>query len=474
MPVVPQFVKNQIKPSPGLAAAMAMALLLMGRPDMAMGQSEAPELHSFGLEQQQEQIKADDEALMDFFLQGTEVPAGDTPFVEQGIDSDAYLSADRYVISDDNPPLFPPKQNREEVIPLTPSPPVTQTPQKANGTPPLPPHQQRQVDTDSQGLPKPLWENAGSSSPYISGTIPAQSSGSAGQWIKLDVGQADSTKIAPTETPPAPAPGSTQAPAGNSATAPPEETPGGNGAGVNDRQQLRELFSDMLPPESQSVRTALPEAVSNTSVPAIAEPQAPAAHSAEEDIEAGSAILQAGGLLNAEGRFGAAEILPPSEGPSPSAAQPETTPAETAAAAPNTAASKPASAPPLPPSAAPKKPAQPSGGSKTPAKAKKKISPAPVKKTAEATKPESIILINATGNERIGEIYRSVLTKMGYNVTSVGNSPVEKEQSGRTVIQYRPGAREKARAVSRHLPGKKTLVEAGDQVLGAEVMVHLK
>ncbi|MDR2946913.1 MAG: LytR C-terminal domain-containing protein, partial [Candidatus Adiutrix sp.] len=134
--------------------------------------------------------------------------------------------------------------------------------------------------------------------------------------------------------------------------------------------------------------------------------------------------------------YGNAEILPPlTDAPPAKAAAPT--------------AAKPAAAPA-------KQPA------KQPAKATPVKTPAPKKARQAAPRAATgtLAIINETGNPRVGDIYRSVLSRLGHQVVSVaqgaaGGTP------GQTVIRYAPGRRAQAQAVARQLPGKKVLTEAG-------------
>jgi hypothetical protein len=181
--------------------------------------------------------------------------------------------------------------------------------------------------------------------------------------------------------------------------------------------------------------------------------------------------LKSGGLISVEDYVGAAEILPPLTGrlplPKTAAPQAELPPNVTPAPSTRPRAETRAPAPAPQPSVAPPPP-KPAGGQ---TKNKKRRAASTPDRPAAGV---SLTIINETGQPRIGEQYRSVLTQMGYRVLSVGNGPAS-GGSGQTVIKYRPGSRAGALAVSRHLPGRKVLVEAGaGQVLASEIMVHLK
>jgi hypothetical protein len=82
------------------------------------------------------------------------------------------------------------------------------------------------------------------------------------------------------------------------------------------------------------------------------------------------------------------------------------------------------------------------------------------------------VLVNETGNPQVGEIYRSVLSRLGYTVTTQPPGPAAGGPTGRTVIYYRPGGQARAKAVSRSLPGRKTLAEAAGGA--ADIVIVLR
>ena len=187
------------------------------------------------------------------------------------------------------------------------------------------------------------------------------------------------------------------------------------------RAKYRALFPDMFPPADQSV--------SALTTPALAAP--------EQAAEDGPAIGRAGSLLTQE-YYGQAKVLPPLDLPP---AQ------EEAAVAPAPKAKAPAQ-----PTAQPKAKAPKGGqGSRPPAPA--------------ALPRGSLALVNETGDPQVGAIYQSALSRLGYTVLpgpAGGFSPGSAGQPARseTVIYYRPGTQARAQAVSRDLPGRKTMAEA--------------
>jgi hypothetical protein len=231
------------------------------------------------------------------------------------------------------------------------------------------------------------------------------------------------------------------------------------------RETLRHLFSDMLPPESQSAR-----ALSGAGAQGVPPPAETAAPEGPED--GSSAILKAGGLLTLESQFGAAEILPPLTGKvdwqTPAAPPGERRPAAKAeAAAPSVRAEKAK----IPAKAAAEKPAgkaaAKSSGQGRPS-AKKTGRPA-----AKAPPRSSLIVINETGRGDIGRRYGQVLGQMGYQVVSVADREPGGGPRGQTVINYRPGQRAQAQAMARHLPGKKVLREVRDAG-SSQIMIYIR
>ena len=372
-------------------------------------------------------------------------------------------------------------------------------------------------DKFGQNLPKPLWDNAASSAGnneqghYLSEAPAPQYDASQGQWMQLEVGQADSgglpasaeSRSGTVSTLPAVAgkiesaeedflknaTGDTIAPITGTTADNSQKPP----AVTRDRQHLRDLFGDMMPADNESVRSSMksgvdPAQASQSAAVPAGSGQSGNTSAGQPSREAGSsAILQAGGLLTADEHFGSAGILPAlAEQPAT-----QTDSAVTPKQSQRTAADK-LYAPPLPPDTPPVK-SKKAATASAPAKAQntdkqtvKKSSsgsrkPDKAKSTAAKAAPAavagqvSLILINETGNERVGEIYSSVLSKMGYSIISVGNNPSGTTPSGRTVINYKSGSKAKAQAVARHLPGRKSMVEAkSGEVLAADIMVFLK
>jgi hypothetical protein len=71
----------------------------------------------------------------------------------------------------------------------------------------------------------------------------------------------------------------------------------------------------------------------------------------------------------------------------------------------------------------------------------------------------SLALVNQTGDPQVGAVYQSALSRLGYTILPGAAAPPG-GQAGQTVIYYRPGAEGRAQAVSRDLPGRKTLAVA--------------
>jgi hypothetical protein len=82
----------------------------------------------------------------------------------------------------------------------------------------------------------------------------------------------------------------------------------------------------------------------------------------------------------------------------------------------------------------------------------------------------SVILVNETGRANVGEDYRMVLSRMGYQVVSV----TERGPSGaggQTVITYQSGQQSQARALARRLPGPRQLVASREPLPAQAVIV---
>ncbi len=432
-----------------------------------------------------------------------------------------------------------------------------------NSAPALPPGSHSVSVPLGQGaLPSPQWETyqdpGVDSSRFVTDAPLPQFDSSQGQWLQLEIGQADAGGR-PAPAPAAPRPTSIPstpqsglnlaepepAPAPASAPAPPPAKPGdtatnaaidqalaapapGQALEPEEREKLRHLFSDMLPPEPLGARapvTAAPAAPDGgaAAAPAPAASPAPAPATAvqstvqeplnlPEDLgaedEGASAILRAGGLLSAEGRAGAAEILSPG-GAAPAKAEPAK-PAPGQAEPAKTAPAKPVTPPPAAPSdldefelvdepstppaakpaaqpetkAAAKPVPQPETEIDAQSAPKPKAAPKPAKKKRPAAKSDGgesavtagLAIVNETGRSEVGDTYRSVLSRMGYRVVSV-TAPKKRRggAGGQTVITYRPGYYSQAQAVARHLPGEKVLVEgAGGAGAGSQITISIK
>ena|GEM_PF-6941832 len=239
----------------------------------------------------------------------------------------------------------------------------------------------------------------------------------------------------PSADQPAPA----QAQAVPPATAPPAPVtdlvnPAGPGArqALSDaeRARLRALFPDMLSQPSPPPVQAAP-----AFTPAPAPPPAPAAQPEPAGHLEDSAISQAGALLTQE-FYGQAKILPPLDLP----------PAPKEAPMAPKAAPQPAAKPKASPAAPGQTPPKPkASGQKAPA-------PAPIR--------GALTLVNETGDPQVGAIYQSALSRLGYTILSGPAGGYSPGPAGHTFIYYRPGALARAKAVSRDLPGRKTLAEA--------------
>ncbi len=357
-------------------------------------------------------------------------------------------------------------------------------PNSAPSTVPLPPSAADlapagSADRPLGNLPAPVWEDGGDQGP----------------WIQLEIGQTDTPSTSDRLTPPPTSTssiprettGSDQAESAppaveaavdqamDQAIQAPAGGPGPLEKPAIDRQHLRQLFSDFRPPESQSVQGLSSGSPPAPLDPAAALPAVPAPTINESSV-ADSSILRAGDLLSTQGQVGAAEILPPLTGKVDWQTK---APAESPPARTSPASSAPAPAVKSPAQTASKAPAvksgpKSSGGSSAKSKAGGSKSSAP-KTTGPAPSSVQLVIVNETGSDRVGQLYSSVLGKIGYKVMSVANRAPGAGQTGQTVIHYRAGQRAKAQAVARHLPGKKVLREAAKgESLGSEVMVYIR
>jgi hypothetical protein len=178
---------------------------------------------------------------------------------------------------------------------------------------------------------------------------------------------------------------------------------------------------------------------------------------APEEDEDYLPIARAGSLLVEEGlrpKVGSASILEPGA-PAASANGKEA----------NTSASK------TPPKATGKKETKPAGqqsGQKS-AQGQKNSRP---KASAPAKPNLKVILVNETGRPQVGEDYRLVLSRMGYQVVSVSERELS-GAAGQTVITYQNGRQSQALALARRLPGQRSVV-ASSVPLQAEAMVIIR
>ncbi|MGL4208896.1 MAG: LytR C-terminal domain-containing protein, partial [Candidatus Adiutrix sp.] len=300
-----------------------------------------------------------------------------------------------------------------------------------------------------------------------SGPLPQFDPGES-RWLQLEVGQVDSAiSTQSTEatlninsedllSPPPPVL-STQPQGPGGAT---ENTNLPRPLEASERTRLRNLFSDMLPPDPLRPEGPAPVASNGADTPPVGggETQTPISFAPlppdnNQTLEANPAmggatqppplepestlaISKAGSLLSVQTHFGAAEILPPLP-PAPPLAG-----AETKGAVVPTP-EKPRVAP-----SAPSRPPKAQGGGNA-------TSP-PV-----PTPRFSLSIINETGNEQITETYRAVLQRMGYIVTSSTTSgPLPGGVLGQTIISYPAGGRPRAQSLAQHLPGRKILEQS--------------
>ena len=232
------------------------------------------------------------------------------------------------------------------------------------------------------------------------------------------------------------------------------------------RARLKALFPDMLPPPDQNVSalTAPP--------PVLAEP--------EQLTEDEAAIARAGALLTRE-NYGQAKILPPLDLPparEETPAKPET---EEQAPAQEPPAQEPAAQTPAAQTKAPPAKAPAAQTKAPPAKApaaKPKATPAKAGQGKKAPVPApargALALVNETGDPQVGALYQSALSRLGYTILSGPAGGFSGGPAGRTVIFYRPGAQARAQAVSRDIPGRKTLAEAPPGAAAADIVVVLR
>ncbi len=355
-------------------------------------------------------------------------------------------------------------------------------------------------------LPQPQWETATGASDLgsahiLSGQPLPQFDSTQSPWIQLDIGQDDEVGPAPaTPRPtsvysvPAPPPEPEEAPAADPVVdqaldrAIQEPPAGARYREPAERERLRQLFSDVPRLESLGARppvgsgaapaAAPPAASSSTSGPMVVNvpPAVPPGPAGEE--EEPSAILKAGGLLATEGRFGAAEILPPLSGrvdwradSGPAKAEPaQAAPVKTGPARMETPPPAPV-VEPVPAQAVPAAPEKAKPASKAAKSAPGQAKPPAPAKAASGGRT-TLAIVNGTGQGRVGEQYRSVLSQMGYQVVSVSQASAGSGPAGRTVVSYRPGLKAKAQALARHLPGRTVLVET-KKGQASEIVVQL-
>jgi hypothetical protein len=126
-------------------------------------------------------------------------------------------------------------------------------------------------------------------------------------------------------------------------------------------------------------------------------------------------------------------------------------------------------------SASPKKSGQGGAAPKATKSQDKKPADKAISKPKAATpaKPNmSVILVNETGRSQVGEDYRLVLSRIGYNVLAVSERGLS-GNSGQTVITYQSGRQGQARSLARRLPGPRRL-EASSGPLPAEAVVIIR
>ncbi|UQZ89433.1 hypothetical protein C4J81_09570 [Deltaproteobacteria bacterium Smac51] len=326
-------------------------------------------------------------------------------------------------------------------------------------------------------LPSLQWETTDPNAPtarFISDSPLPQFDSSQSNWKQLEVGQADTSSVPPV---------SQEKPSSVSSVGEPAATAAPPASPATDREHLRNLFNDMLPPPGQGARpsgqplqlnlppaddtagetpggTATPVQTAKVETKTETIPDEPLdieVLEIEED-EGGSAILRAGGQLTVDGHFGEAAILPPldeapdlaiwQEARKADGKKAEQVPAKGESTASGQKDKRPAKNAPTA-----------SGSSKKSGGAGSQTSRTTQKPPAAVVRSQ-LTLINETGNDRMLEIYRSVLSQMGYTIVSVETRAPVAAPTGQTVISYRPGLKAKAQAVASHLPGRKVLVES--------------
>lgn len=401
----------------------------------------------------------------------------------------------------------------------------------------------------ASSIPSPFWEDMSSDATYP----PPES---AGNWIQLEVGQSDSVSAAPAPSAgrrPAsvysvpPPPSQTRQDSGQAAGPAPALSADSQASAVDkamnhalqepttsaqvlepaERENLRKLFSDILPPEAQGrpasagARAGVALASATAQAAPEIKPNLPAkAAQPAPPVVGASAISKAGGLLSepqkkatppqsqsmavqsepksspsASSAPKALDDIPvksaePLVGASEAPKEPLSKPVEPAAKANEVkvAAAAPAAEQTKPlakaldtaknkaePSAPAKAQAKSAAPKAAPAKTAAKSSPTPAAKPAPSKNSFSLIVVNETGRDKVAQQYGSVLKRLGYNVSSEVEGTAGKGSAGQTVISYRPGFKSQAQSVSRYLPGKKTLLEAKtNQVLASEIMIYIR
>ena len=88
--------------------------------------------------------------------------------------------------------------------------------------------------------------------------------------------------------------------------------------------------------------------------------------------------------------------------------------------------------------------------------APKPVKPAPPRKKepSRTSQQPRLAVINETGRPGQAEVYRDVLTAMGYRVSRLDDRPA---QTGPTTILYATGLRRQALKLAEHIPGRRTL-----------------
>jgi hypothetical protein len=413
--------------------------------------------------------------------------------------------------------LLTPTGPTAETAPASPAPPPIALPAQAPAAVSPPPPEDRSEQTNStvsspslstdiprvQGQvvspPPPAWQRQSpeSAGPVMPGGPMPEFDSSQGRWQQMDVGQFDRARNAGPTQPPV---------SGGSLTGdrpsavpepvidnpPPQPQPANPAPADSGQSQLRELFSDLLPPtpptETPPARGSVtrpltpppprtpeaaaappsPPATGQVTRPLTPPPPPPAAPpAAERPINPppadSPALSRAGSLLSEQGlindpdsRRGSAQILTPAPPASPanqrSSEADRRNRTETRAAAPATQARTPK--------------AGNSAGSQ--ARTRKTQRPRP----AAPAKPNlSVMVVNETGRPGVGENYRAVLSSMGYRVIGVTDGP--SQPGGQTVIAYQDGRLSQAQALARHLPGQRVVVK-GSQGQSAGAVVYVR